>query len=102
MVLNKRRGVVTTASDEKGRETVYAALAPGIPFVGPVGRLDKASEGLLRSTNDTEWAAQIWLREAHLAKKYHVQMRKHKRRADDVDAEGNSGQRGRLAPRSQG
>jgi 23S rRNA pseudouridine2605 synthase len=75
MVLNKRRGVVTTASDEKGRATVYAALFPGIPFVGPVGRLDKASEGLLLLTNDTEWAAQILAPETHLAKKYHVQMR---------------------------
>ena len=44
MVLNKRRGVVTTASDEKGRETVYAALAPGIPFVGPVGGWTKPAK----------------------------------------------------------
>ena len=75
LVLNKARGVVTTASDEKGRETVYAALPPDIPFVGPVGRLDKASEGLILLTNDTEWAARILAPETHLAKKYHVQVR---------------------------
>ena len=75
LVLNKPRGVVTTASDEKGRGTVYAALPPGVPFVGAVGRLDKASEGLLLLTNDTEWAARILAPETHLAKKYHVQIR---------------------------
>jgi 23S rRNA pseudouridine2605 synthase len=75
LVLNKPRGVLTTASDEKGRETVYAALPPGIPFVGPVGRLDKASEGLLLLTNDTEWAARILAPETHLGKNYHVQVR---------------------------
>ena len=52
LVMNKPRGVVTTASDEKGRETVYDLLEPGLPWVGPVGRLDKASEGLLLLTND--------------------------------------------------
>jgi 23S rRNA pseudouridine2605 synthase len=46
-MLNKPRGVVTTASDEKGRGTVYHLLPRDTPWVGPVGRLDKASEGLL-------------------------------------------------------
>src|SRR5580692_7090230 len=57
LMLNKPRGVVTTASDEKGRETVYACLDEHLPWVAPVGRLDKASEGLLLLTNDSEWAA---------------------------------------------
>src|SRR5712664_4055272 len=57
LVLNKPRGVVTTASDEKGRETVYNYLDQDMPWVAPVGRLDKASEGLLLLTNDSEWAA---------------------------------------------
>lgn len=47
LVMNKPRGVITTASDEKERRTVYDLLEPGSPWVGPVGRLDKASEGLL-------------------------------------------------------
>jgi 23S rRNA pseudouridine2605 synthase len=74
IVLNKPRGAVTTASDEKGRETVYTLLEPGLPWVAPVGRLDKASEGLLLLTNDSEWAAHIADPETHLEKTYHVQV----------------------------
>jgi 23S rRNA pseudouridine2605 synthase len=74
LMLNKPRGVVTTASDEKGRETVYAYLEKGLPWVAPVGRLDKASEGLLLLTNDSEWAAGVLAPETHLDKTYHVQI----------------------------
>jgi 23S rRNA pseudouridine2605 synthase len=74
LIMNKPRGVVTTASDEKGRETVYDLLEPQLPWVGPVGRLDKASEGLLLLTNDSEWAAKITEPASHLDKKYHVQI----------------------------
>jgi len=73
-MLNKPRGVVTTASDEKGRETVYAYLDNGLPWVAPVGRLDKASEGLLLMTNDSEWAARVLAPENHLDKTYRVQI----------------------------
>jgi 23S rRNA pseudouridine2605 synthase len=75
LALNKPRGVVTTAFDEKGRETVYAYLPENLPWLGPVGRLDKASEGLLLLTNDSEWAARITAPETHLNKTYHVQIR---------------------------
>jgi 23S rRNA pseudouridine2605 synthase len=74
LMLNKPRGVVTTASDEKDRQTVYAFLDKALPWVGPVGRLDKASEGLLLLTNDSEWAAQVTSPESHLEKTYHVQI----------------------------
>jgi 23S rRNA pseudouridine2605 synthase len=74
LMLNKPRGVVTTASDEKGRDTVYSFLGAGLPWVAPVGRLDKASEGLLLLTNDSEWAARISDPETHLEKTYHVQV----------------------------
>lgn len=84
-VMNKPRGMLTTASDEKGRLTVYAILhnsenprasAPVSPepWVAPVGRLDKASEGLLLLTNDPEWAALVTAPEIHLNKTYHVQI----------------------------
>jgi 23S rRNA pseudouridine2605 synthase len=74
LALNKPRGVVTTASDEKGRETVYSYLPENFPWVAPVGRLDMASEGLLLLTNDSEWAARISAPETHLQKTYHVQI----------------------------
>jgi 23S rRNA pseudouridine2605 synthase len=74
LALNKPRGVVTTASDEKGRETVYSFLDASLPWVAPVGRLDKASEGLLLLTNDSEWAARTSALETHLDKTYHVQI----------------------------
>lgn len=74
IMLNKPRGIVTTAADEKGRDTVYSLLNDGLPWVAPVGRLDKASEGLLLLTNDSEWAARITAPETHLDKTYHVQI----------------------------
>lgn len=81
LAFNKPRGLVTTASDEKGRETVYSALRGDFPWVVPVGRLDKASEGLLLLTNDSEWAARVTAPETHLDKTYHVQIRG---KADEV------------------
>jgi 23S rRNA pseudouridine2605 synthase len=74
LVMNKPRGVLTTANDEKRRATVYDLLEPGLPWVGPVGRLDKASEGLLLLTNDSGWAAKVTEPSSHLDKKYHVQV----------------------------
>ena len=74
LVLNKPRGVITSADDEKDRDTVYSLLPPDTPWVGPVGRLDKASEGMLLLTNDTEWAARVTAPETRLAKIYHVQV----------------------------
>ncbi|MGH9186662.1 MAG: pseudouridine synthase, partial [Acidimicrobiales bacterium] len=52
-LLNKPRGVVTTASDPEGRPTVVD-LVPAEPRVFPVGRLDYDTEGLLLLTNDGE------------------------------------------------
>lgn len=77
LMMNKPRGLVTTASDDKGRETVYAVLtnaAGSLPWVAPVGRLDKASEGLLLMTNDSVWGARVAAPQTHLRKTYHVQV----------------------------
>ncbi|HEY1483815.1 MAG TPA: pseudouridine synthase [Candidatus Acidoferrum sp.] len=74
LILNKPRGIVTSAADEKGRDTVYSLLPKNVAWIAPVGRLDKASEGLLLITNDSEWAAKVTDPETHLDKTYHVQV----------------------------
>lgn len=56
IALNKPAGVVTTRKDELGRRTVYDLLPRELPFVGPIGRLDFESSGLLLLTNDTRLA----------------------------------------------
>jgi 23S rRNA pseudouridine2605 synthase len=76
LALNKPRGLVTTRDDPQGRATIYECLkgAP-LPFVAPVGRLDKASEGLLLLTNDSRWSAKLLEPGSHVDKVYHVQVR---------------------------
>jgi 23S rRNA pseudouridine2605 synthase len=75
VMLNKPRGLVTTARDERGRDTVYACLDdPSLPWLAPVGRLDKASEGLLLFANDSEWAAGVASPDTGPPKTYHVQI----------------------------
>ena len=75
LALNKPRGLVTTAADERGRDTVYTCFeGAALPWIAPVGRLDKASEGLLLMTNDPAWAARITDPDTGPAKTYHVQV----------------------------
>ncbi|RRI06463.1 rRNA pseudouridine synthase [Mesorhizobium tamadayense] len=75
LMLNKPRGLVTTRDDPEGRGTVYDCLTDlELPFVSAVGRLDKASEGLLLMTNDTRWANGLLDPASHVAKTYHVQI----------------------------
>ena len=75
LALNKPRGLVTTASDERGRDTVYSCLdAANLPWLAPVGRLDKASEGLLLFCNDPQWAARVTEPRSGPDKRYHVQI----------------------------
>lgn len=75
VLLNKPRGLVTTRSDEQGRATVYDCfVGADLPWVAPVGRLDRASEGLLLFTNDPAFAATITDPEQGIEKTYHVQV----------------------------
>lgn len=75
LMLNKPRGLVTTAKDEQGRDTVYRCFdGAGLGWIAPVGRLDKASEGLLLFSNDPEWAACITDPKTGPLKTYHVQV----------------------------
>jgi 23S rRNA pseudouridine2605 synthase len=82
VMLNKPRGLVTTARDERDRDTVYRCLAGAdLPWLAPVGRLDRASEGLLLFTNDPQWAARVTSPDTGPDKTYHVQV---DRVADDA------------------
>jgi len=75
VMLNKPRGLVTTTSDEQGRDTVYHCFeGAGLPWLAPVGRLDKASEGLLLFSNDPQWAAALSAPGVGPDKTYHVQV----------------------------
>lgn len=77
LMLNKPRGLVTTRDDPQERATVYDCLEGiDLPFVAPVGRLDKASEGLLLLTNDTRWAQRVLDPASNVEKVYHVQIDK--------------------------
>jgi 23S rRNA pseudouridine2605 synthase len=73
-MMNKPRGFITTASDEKDRKTIYSLLPEYRQWLAPIGRLDKASEGLLLCTNDWALAEQITSPATHLDKVYHVQI----------------------------
>ena len=80
LMLNKPRGLVTTARDERSRDTVYRCFEGAqwqgqpLPWLAPVGRLDQASEGLLLFCNDPEWAARITDPHSGPDKTYHVQV----------------------------
>jgi 23S rRNA pseudouridine2605 synthase len=75
VMLNKPKGLVTTANDEKGRETVFSCFTnTNFSHISPVGQLDKASEGLLLFTNDTRWGNRITDPSFHVEKTYHVQV----------------------------
>jgi len=72
-VLNKPRGVVSTAADPQGRPIV-TELVPEHPRVFPVGRLDADTEGLLLITNDGELAQRLTHPSFGIPKEYLAQV----------------------------
>nr|WP_108643132.1 pseudouridine synthase [Fuscovulum blasticum] len=70
----KPEGLVTSASDEKGRDTVFDHLPEDLPRVMSVGRLDLNSEGLLLLTNDGELKRRLELPSTGWLRKYRVRV----------------------------
>lgn len=71
---HKPSGLVTTARDEKGRQTVFESLPEGMPRVISIGRLDLTSEGLLLLTNDGALARHLELPDTGWARRYRVRV----------------------------
>jgi 23S rRNA pseudouridine2605 synthase len=67
-------GLVTSARDEKGRQTVFDTMPKGMPRVMSVGRLDLTSEGLLLLTNDGELKRKLELPSTGWLRKYRVRV----------------------------
>ncbi|HBS50672.1 MAG TPA: pseudouridine synthase [Rhodobacteraceae bacterium] len=81
---HKPPGLVTSARDDKGRETVFDALPEDMPRVMSVGRLDINSEGLLLLTNDGAIKRRLELPATGWLRKYRVRL---KGRPQDADFE---------------
>ena len=71
---HKPAGLVTSASDEKGRKTVFDELPEEMPRVMSVGRLDLNSEGLLLLTNDGELKRRLELPSTGWLRRYRVRI----------------------------
>ena len=71
----KPEGLVTSASDEKGRPTVFDQLPPDLPRVMSIGRLDLNSEGLLLLTNDGALKRRLELPATGWMRKYRVRIK---------------------------
>ena len=74
LMLNKPRGYITTASDERGRKTVMDLLTGVDRRVYPIGRLDKDSEGLLLLTNEGGLAHELLSPKKHVDKIYYAKV----------------------------
>ncbi|UWR21557.1 pseudouridine synthase [Sulfitobacter sp. S190] len=71
---HKPTGLVTTTSDEKGRETIFDALPEDMPRVMSIGRLDLNSEGLLLLTNDGAIKRKLELPSTGWLRRYRVRV----------------------------
>lgn len=70
----KPDGLVTSNSDEKGRDTVFDHLPADLPRVMSIGRLDLNSEGLLLLTNDGALKRRLELPSTGWMRKYRVRV----------------------------
>ncbi len=73
ILMNKPKGFLTTVSDDRGRKTVMELLKGKVmERVFPVGRLDRATTGLLLLTNDGDLAKKLSHPSHKVKKVYHV------------------------------
>jgi len=72
LLFYKPKGVLTSHGDRQGRKTLYDCLDPKLPWVAPVGRLDRDTSGLILLTNDTEFANFITSPYSEVRKTYMV------------------------------
>ncbi|MEL7092862.1 MAG: pseudouridine synthase [Pseudomonadota bacterium] len=72
---HKPAGLVTTTSDEMGRETIFDHLPEDLPRVMTVGRLDLNSEGLLLLTNDGGVKRKLELPSTGWMRRYRVRIK---------------------------
>jgi 23S rRNA pseudouridine2605 synthase len=71
--MNKPKGFLTTVSDDRGRKTVMELLKGKVEErIFPVGRLDRATTGLLLLTNDGDLAKTLSHPSHKVKKVYHV------------------------------
>ena len=84
IVMNKKRGVVCTCSDEFGRKTVFDSLGKNYREIKlfTVGRLDKETTGLLLITNDGDFAQKIIHPSKNIEKEYFVELDRNIRQKD--------------------
>jgi len=71
ILIYKPAGIISTASDERGRQKVVD-LIKSKNRLFPVGRLDLLSEGLMLLTNDGDLALKLTHPKYHLEKEYEV------------------------------
>lgn len=75
LVFHKPRGTITTRRDPEGRPTVFDVLGDAGRGMIAVGRLDRASTGLLVLTTDTRLAHALTDPERRIARQYIVTVR---------------------------
>jgi len=89
ILLHKPRGVVTTRRDPEGRDTVFDVIGDDVRGLNAVGRLDRATSGLLLFTTDSRFANWITDPANGVARVYVVTVRGRMSDADieELDAE---------------
>lgn len=94
----KPAGYITTASDEKGRKTIYNLLPDSMRAMKPVGRLDKDSSGLIILTNDGDLIYDLTHPSIKVSKVYRVTVDSKLTKADlETLAKGIEIEKGKIA-----